>query len=95
MTETIKPDRLLAIQAKMEAIAQECVKVINTQPGAQFVVLVGKLPNAGWPRGKCIGSDSKGRFYAYDAKRLLAAIAAKGFVKVEFEERVQPRREEA
>jgi hypothetical protein len=69
----------------LSAPAKECVRVINTQPGAQFVMLVGKLPVAGWPRGKCIGSDSYGRFYAYDAKRLLAAIAANGFVKVEFE----------
>jgi hypothetical protein len=90
MNETIKPERLAAIQSKMEAIAKECVRAINTQPGAQYVVLRGKLPVKGWPRGKCIGSDSHGRFYCYDAKNLLAAIAGKGFVTVEFEGKATP-----
>ena len=85
MSETIKPERIMAVLEKMQAIALECVRVINTQPGVDFIVLVGKLPNAGWPRGKCIGSDSKGRFYAYKASRLLAAIAAHGYVKMKFE----------
>jgi hypothetical protein len=80
-------ERIARVEEKLVGIARECVRVINTQPTAPFVVLRGKLPQAGWPRGKCIGSDSKGKFMAYDAKRLLAALAAKGIVKVEIEPR--------
>lgn len=79
----IKPERLDAIHAKLVMIAEECVRVINTQPGFTFMVLRGKLPNKGFPRGKCIGSDSKGRFYSYDARKVLAAILAMGVVTVE------------
>ena len=81
--EAIKPERLEAIHAKLVSLAQECVRVINTQPGCAFIVLRGKLPNNGWPRGKCCGSDSKGRFYWYDAKKVLAAIVAMDVVTVE------------
>ena len=85
MTEIITPERIYAAAEKMQSIALECVRVINEQPGADFIVLRGKLPVAGWPRGKCIGSDSKGKFMAYSARKLLAAIAAHGYVTVEFE----------
>jgi hypothetical protein len=87
MSETITPERIQAAAEKMQAIALECVRVINTQHGADFIILRGKLPNKGWPRGKCVGSDSKGRFTAYSARNLLAAIAAHGYVTVEFEKK--------
>ena len=74
---------LEAIHAKLLAVGQECVRIINTQPGCDFIVLIGKLPNKGWPRGKCIGSDSRGRFYSYKATRVLAKIVALGGMTVE------------
>jgi hypothetical protein len=83
MAETIKPERLEAIHAKLLSVGQECVRVINQQPGCPFIVIVGHLPNKGWPRGKCIGSDSKGRFYSYDARKVLAKIVALGMMTVE------------
>lgn len=82
MSEILTPERVAAAKAKMLTIALECVRVINTQPGADFIVLRGKLPVSGWPRGKCVGSDSKGKFFAYSARRLLAAIEANGYAKV-------------
>ena len=71
------------IHAKLLTIGRECVRIINTQPGCDFIVLIGKLPNKGWPRGKCIGSDSRGRFYSYKASHLLAKIVALGIMTVE------------
>lgn len=80
---TIKPERLQALHAKLVTIAQECVRVINTQPRAPFIVMIGHFPVKGFPRGKCIGSDSRGRFYAYDAKNLLAKLVALGVITVD------------
>jgi len=57
-----------------EELAKECIRAITRQPGAPFIVIIGKLPQKGWPRGKCVGSDSRGRFYAYDAYKVLARI---------------------
>jgi len=71
------------IHAKLLAIGQECARIINTHPGCDFIVLIGKLPNKGWPRGKCLGSDSRGRFYSYKASHLLAKIVALGIMTVE------------
>lgn len=90
MSETIKPERLHAIHAKLLAIGQECVRAINQQPGCPFIVIVGHLPLKGWPRGKCIGSDSKGKFYSYDARKVLAKIVALGVVTVQYEVKNQP-----
>ena len=83
MSETIKPERIEAIHAKLLAIGHECVRAINQQPRCPFIVIVGHLPMKGWPRGKCVGSDSKGKFYAYDAKKLLAKLVALGIMTVE------------
>ena len=83
MSETIKPERIEAIHAKLLAIGKECVRAINQQPVSPFIVIVGHLPLKGWPRGKCVGSDSKGKFYAYDAKSVLAKIVALGVLTVE------------
>ena len=80
----IKPERVEAINAKLTTIAQECARAINAQPGAPYIVIRGHFPVKGWPRGKCCGSDSQGRFYWYDARKVLAKIAALGVVKVEF-----------
>ena len=74
---------LEAIHAKLLALGEECVRVLNTHPGCDFIVLIGKLPNKGWPRGKCIGSDSRGRFYSYKASHVLAKIVALGVMTVE------------
>lgn len=71
------------IHAKLLTIGQECVRIISTQPGCDFIVLIGKLPNKGWPRGKCLGSDSRGRFYSYKASHLLAKIVALGIMSAE------------
>jgi hypothetical protein len=71
------------IHTKLLSIGQECVRIINTQPKCAFLVMVGKFPSAGWPRGHCIGSDSRGRFYSYDAKRVLAKIVSLGVMTVE------------
>jgi len=79
----IKPERLQAIHSKLLAIGQECVRAINQQPECPFIVIVGHLPLKGWPRGKCVGSDSKGKFYAYDAEKVLAKIVALGVMTVE------------
>jgi hypothetical protein len=81
MAETIKPERLQAIHAKLLSVGQECVRAINQR--CPFIVIVGHLPNKGWPRGKCIGSDSKGRFYSYDAIKVLAKIVALGVMTVD------------
>lgn len=78
----IKPERLQAIHSKLLAIGQECVRAINQQSGCPFIVIVGHFPVKGWPRGKCIGSDSKGRFYSYDARKVLAKIVALGVMTV-------------
>jgi hypothetical protein len=90
MSTPIEPERLEVIHTKLVAVAHECVRVINTQPTCSFVVLIGKLPNKGFPRGHCIGSDSRGRFYSYDAKRLLAALVAMGVITVEAHVRSEP-----
>lgn len=74
---------LKAIRTKLLVIGQECVRILNTQPGCDFIVLIGRLPVKGWPRGKCIGSDSRGRFYVYKASHLLAKIVALGVMTVE------------
>jgi hypothetical protein len=50
--------------------------------------MIGRLPVKGFPRGKCIGSDAKSRFYAYDAKNLLAKLVAMGVIEVDA--RVRP-----
>lgn len=76
------------VHAKLLTIGQECVRIINTQPGCDFIVLIGKLPNKGWPRGKCLGSDSRGRFYSYKASHLLAKIVALGIMTVETRVRI-------
>jgi hypothetical protein len=65
-----------------EALAIECIRIIQTQPGCGFMVVIGNLKGKGWPRGKCIGSDSRGRFYSYDAFELLGRLIAYGVVKV-------------
>ena len=83
MGEAIKPERLQAIHSKLLSVGQECVRAINLHPGCPFIVIVGHLPNKGWPRGKCIGSDSKGRFYSYDARKVLAKIVALGVMTIE------------
>ncbi len=81
--ESIKPERLEAVHAKLLAIGHECVRAINQQPVCPFIVIVGRLPLKGWPRGHCVGSDSKGKFYAYDAKKVLAKIVALGVMTTE------------
>jgi len=83
MTETIKPERLQAIHDKLLSVGKECVRVLNDQPGCDFIVLIGKLPNKGWPRGNCIGSDSRGNFYSYKASRVLAKIVSLGIMTVD------------
>ena len=87
----ITPERIEAINAKLQTIALECCRAINTQAGAEFVVLRGRLPQKGFPRGKCIGSDSKGKFYAYDAKNLLAKLVSMGVIELEWEEPWPPK----
>ena len=81
---TIHPERLSSVHAKLVSVGQECVRAINTQPGCPFIVLVGRLPAKGWPRGKCCGSDSKGRYYWYDARKVLAKIVALGVMTVDY-----------
>lgn len=81
--ESIKPERFEAAYSKLLAIGNECVRAINTQHGCDFIVLVGKLPSKGWPRGKCIGSDSRGKFYSYKASHLLAKIVSLGVMTLE------------
>lgn len=66
-----------------EALALKCIDVIQQQPDVPFIVVIGKLDNKGWPRGKCIGSDSRGRFYSYDAYELLGRLVAYRVVYVE------------
>ncbi len=84
MAETITPERLQACNEKLVQIGLECVRAINTQPGAPFIVIRGHFPAKGWPRGKCCGSDSKGRFYWYDASKVLAKIVTLGLMTVEW-----------
>lgn len=84
MPETIKPERLDAVAEKLIQIGKECVRVINTQPGAPYIVIRGHFPVKGWPRGKCCGSDSKGRFYWYDASKVLARIVSLGLMTVDW-----------
>jgi hypothetical protein len=79
----VKPEQLEAVHSKLLSIGQECVRAINTQPGAPYIVIRGHFPAKGWPRGKCCGSDSQGRFYWYDARKVLAKIVALGVMTVE------------
>ena len=82
---TITPERVQASLDNLVTIAKVCVRAINTQPGCPYIVIRGHFPIKGWPRGKCCGSDSKGRYYWYDARKVLAAMAANGIIKVEME----------
>lgn len=61
---------------KPQDLAEECLRALTQQPGAPFIVVRGRLPQKGWPRGKCVGSDSRGRFYMYDAAKLLIRLWA-------------------
>lgn len=63
-------------------LARECLRALETQLGAEFIVLVGKLPKKGWPQGKLIGSDSRGKFYSYPASRVLARLIQMGICTV-------------
>jgi hypothetical protein len=65
-----------------EALALECIRIIQTQPGAEFFVSIGNLKGKGWPRGKLLGSDSRGSFYSYDTYELLGRLAAYGVIRV-------------
>lgn len=65
---------------KPEALALECIRAIQQQPSVPFIVVIGKLVAKGWPRGQCIGSDSRGRFYSYDAWKVLGCLAKYGVV---------------
>lgn len=65
-----------------EALALECIRVIQTQPTCAFVVAIGRLKGKGWPRGRCLGSDSRGSFYSYDAHQLLGRLVAYNVVTV-------------
>lgn len=89
MPETITPERIEAVAEKLLTIGHECVRAINTQSGCPFIVIRGHFPAKGWPRGKCCGSDSKGRFYWYDAKKVLAKIVSLGIMTVEYKLRGQ------
>ena len=66
-----------------EALAKECIRCLATQPGAPFIVVIGKLPQKGWPRGKCVGSDRRGRFYMYDAAKILARLFLLNVVRIQ------------
>lgn len=66
-----------------EALALECIRVIRQQPMCPFLVVIGRLKGKGWPRGKVLGSDSRGYFYSYDAIELLGRLVAYGGVKAE------------
>ena len=66
------------------AIGKECVRAINEQPGCPYIVIRGHFPSKGWPRGKCCGSDRAGRFYWYDARKVLAKIVSLGLMVVEW-----------
>ena len=80
----VEQERLQAITDKLIAIGKECVRAINTQTGAPYIIIRGHFPEKGWPRGKCCGSDSKGRFYGYDARKVLAKIISLGLMTFEF-----------
>lgn len=77
-------------------IALACVDAINhperslpDKPLVTLVWITGKnpLPRKGWPRPKhLLCENSRGeKVYLYDATNMLAALAAHGLVKVEFE----------
>lgn len=68
---------------KPEALALQCVQTIQQQPTLPFIVVIGKLPVKGWPKGECIGSDSRGRFYSYDARAILGRLVAQGVVRMQ------------
>jgi hypothetical protein len=53
-------------------LALECARVLRDQSMAPEIVVIGKLPVKGWPRGRCVGSSSRGQFWAYPAARVLA-----------------------
>lgn len=82
--DEIHPGRLEAISERLVAIGHECVRAINNQPGCPYIVIRGHFPAKGWPRGKCCGSDSKGRYYWYDARKVLAKIVSLGIMEVEY-----------
>ena len=68
---------------KPEALVKECLRAIQTQPGCGFIVAIGSLKGKGWPRGNCVGSDSRGRFYSYDAFELLGRLIVYGVATIQ------------
>lgn len=76
---------LAAAHVKLITIGEECIRAINQPGGCPWIITIGHLPIKGWPRGKCIGSDARGKVYAYDARRVLAKIISLGVMTVQFD----------
>lgn len=66
-----------------EQLAKECVRSLLARPEAPFIVIIGKFPQKGWPRGQCVGSDSRGWFYMYEAAKILARLFLLKVVRIE------------
>jgi hypothetical protein len=77
-------------------LAEQCVDSINhpdRSPGAPLITLAWKgkcpFPRSGWPRMKrmlCVNRNGE-KVAHYDARNVLAAMAAHGLIKVELNER--------
>ena len=63
-------------------LVRECVHILQQQPTIPYIMVIGKIQAKGWPRGACVGSDSRGHIYAYDARRILIRLASLGICRI-------------